>query len=324
MSSYELLLSPEEKRLTVFPIKYHDIWNLYKKMQAAHWTAEEIDWAQDKYDYDKLNDNEKKFIKYVLAFFATSDTLVNDHLGERLAQEVQIQEAQIAYRFQMAMESVHAETYALQIENIIKDEDEKREILNAIETVPCIKQKADWLRNWIKSDAPFATRLFAQAIMEGVFFSGSFCAIFWLKHTRNIMPGLISSNEFIARDEGMHTELSCMLYNMLENKLSNDEAQQMIKDAVDIEIGFINDSLPCRLLGMNADSMTTYIKFVADRLLITMGYEKIWNLTNPFSWMQTISMEGKTNFFENRPTQYQKAAVLNETKYDGFVINNNF
>lgn len=319
----EDLLVPENSRFTVFPIKYPEIWEMYKKMQAAFWTAEEIDWSKDKHDFKKLNDNEQRFIKYVLAFFSASDTIVNINLGERLSQEVQPLEAKITYQFQMMIENIHSEVYALQIDNIIEDKNEKEIILNAIETVPCIKAKTDWMLKWVKSTDDFATRIVAQAIAEGLFFSGSFCAIFWLKQ-KNIMPGLISSNELIARDEGMHCDYSIMLYHMLKNKLTQDKVHEMFKEAVNTEKIFICDSLPCSLLGMNSDLMEQYIKFVADQLIVRLGYEKIWNLENPFTWMEALSIEGKTNFFEYRPTQYQRADVLNKTKNNAFEISEDF
>lgn len=309
----EDLLNPENNRLTVFPLKYPDIWVTYKKMQAAFWTEDEIDWSKDRDDFKKLNENERKFIKYVLAFFSASDTIVNMNLGERLSQDVKILEAIITYQFQMMIENVHAATYSLQIENIIEDKEEKEIILNAIETVPCIKKKTAWMLKWVESEESFGTRLIAQAISEGIFFSGSFCAIFWLKQ-KNLMPGLISSNELIARDEGMHTDFSIQLYHMLKERVSEEKVHNMFREAVETERDFICESLPCSLLGMNSDLMEQYIKFVADRLLVELHYEKIWNIENPFSWMEAISIEGKTNFFEYRPTQYQRADVLNETK----------
>lgn len=319
----EPLLNPENNRLTVFPIKFKNIWDMYKKMQAAFWTSEEIDWSKDKYDFKKLNENEQRFIKYVLAFFSASDTIVNMNLGERLSQEVQPLEAKITYQFQMMIENVHAETYALQIDNIIEDKEEKEAILNAIETVPCIKKKTEWMLKWVVSSENFSTRLVAQAIAEGLFFSGSFCAIFWLKK-KNVMPGLISSNELIARDEGMHCDFSIMLYQMLDEKLSQEQVHKMFEDAVVTEKDFICDSLPCSMLGMNSDLMEQYIKFVADRLLVQLGYEKLYLVENPFTWMEAISIEGKTNFFEYRPTQYQRADVNNKTKNNSFEISDDF
>ena len=319
------LLLPENNRFVVFPIKDHSIWELYKKMQAAFWTAEEIDWSKDKTDFKKLNENEQRFIKYVLAFFAASDIIVNINLGDRLSQEVQLLEAKIVYQFQMMIENIHAETYALQIDNVIEDKTEKEAILNAIETVPCIKAKTDLMLKWVSSDDDFPTRLVAQAIAEGLFFSGSFCAIFWLKQ-KNVMPGLISSNELIARDEGMHCDFSIMLYHMLDEKekLSEEKIYEMFLHAVETEKIFICESLPCSLLGMNAELMEQYIKFVADQLIFRLGYKKIWKVENPFTWMEAISIEGKTNFFEYRPTQYQRADVNNKTKNEAFEISDDF
>ena len=320
---HEELLKPENSRFTVFPIKYPQIWNLYKKMEAAFWTAEEIDWSKDKHDFKKLNEDEQRFIKYVLAFFSASDTIVNINLGERLSQEVQPLEAKIAYTFQMMIEGIHSEVYALQVDNIIENPEEKKDILNAIETVPCIKAKTDWMLKWVKSEEDFATRMVAQAISEGLFFSGSFCAIFWLKH-KNIMPGLISSNELIARDEGMHCDYSIMLYHMLKKKLPQEKIHQMFIEAVETEKFFICESLPCSLLGMNSGLMEQYIKFVADQLIVKLGYEKVFKVENPFTWMEAISIEGKTNFFEHRPTQYQRADVNNQTRNQAFEISDDF
>lgn len=318
ISSSELLLCPEESRFTVFPIKYKSIWEMYKKMQAAFWTAEEIDWSHDKYDFNNsLNENEQKFIKYVLAFFSSSDTIVNINLGERLCQEVQPLEAKIAYQFQMMMENIHSETYALQIDNIISDKKEKMEILNSIEHIPCIKHKMNWMLKWSKEDkVDFATRLVVQIISEGLFFSGSFCAIFWLKQ-KNIMPGLVSSNELIARDENMHTQYSILLYSMVKNKLSQEQVHEMFREAVETEKVFICESLSCSLLGMNKTLMEEYVQFVADTLLVQMKYDKLFGVKNPFTWMEMISVEGKTNFFEHRPTQYQRSDVLNKDKEFG-------
>jgi len=319
----EPLLNPSNNRLTLFPIQYKNIWEMYEKMEASFWTSKEIDWSKDKHDFKKLNENEQRFIKYVLAFFSVSDTIVNMNLGERLSQDVQLLEAKMVYQFQMMIENIHAQTYSLQIENILDDPEEKEAILNAIETVPCIKKKTNWMMKWITSTDSYPIRLVAQAIAEGVFFSGSFCAIFWLKQ-KNIMPGLISSNELIARDEGMHCDFSILLYHQLNHKLSQETIHQMFKDAIEIEREFICESLPCSLLGMNSDLMEQYIKFVADRLIIQLGYEKLYHVENPFTWMEAISIEGKTNFFEYRPTQYQRAEVLNETKQQAFEVSEDF
>jgi ribonucleotide reductase beta subunit family protein with ferritin-like domain len=320
----EYLLNPENNRLTIYPIQNQLIWQLYKKQQAAFWTAEEVDLTKDSYDFNnKLNDNERHFIKMVLAFFSSSDTIVNLNLGERFLNDVKIREAITAYTWQMMIESIHSEIYSLQIDNIVKDTDEKNKLFNAVREFPCIAEKAFWALKWIESKDSFAMRLLAFAIVEGVFFSGSFCAIFWLKK-RNVMPGLCSSNELIARDEGMHVEFAVELYNMLKNKISEDEVHAIFQEAVEIETKFICESLPCALLGMNSNSMTEYIKYVADRLLIQLGYNKFFNSKNPFDFMERISVEGKTNFFESRPTQYQKASILNKSKDTTFNISDDF
>lgn len=319
----EPILDPKNNRLTVYPIKYTDIWRAYKKQIAAFWTTEEIDFSKDYDDFIKLNENEQYFIKMILSFFAASDTIVNINLGERFIQEVQIREAIIAYDFQKMMENIHNETYSLQIDNIIRNNEEKEKALNAIKNYPCIKRKADWAYKWIESRDSYAQRLIAFAIVEGVFFSGSFCAIFWLKK-KNIMPGLCDSNEFIARDEGMHTAFACLLYSMFNERIDENIVHSMFKEAYEIERDFICDSLPCSLLGMNSELMSQYIRFVSDLLLVSLNYNKIWNETNPFDFMESISMEGKTNFFESRPTQYQKASVLNTGRDNSFTITNDF
>ena len=314
--SCEPLLDPSEQRLTLFPIRHQDIWECYKKQQASFWTAEELDLSKDKNHWDnKLNDDERFFIKHILAFFAGSDGLVNMNLLERFTNDVKILEAQIAYTYQASMENVHSEMYSLLIDTYIDNPQEKDKLFNAIETIPCIKKKADWAMKWIKSDDLFSKRLIAFAIVEGIFFSGAFCSIYWLK-TRGLMPGLTSSNEFIARDEGEHCSFACLLYSKIVNRLDESIVHAIVKDAVDIEKEFINESLPCRLIGMNAEQMTTYIEYVTDRLLTQLGYSKIYNAVNPFDFMEKIALEGKTNFFENRPSQYQKAAVMNKTKND--------
>jgi len=319
----ETLLSPENNRMTVYPIKFPQIWDAYKKQVAAFWTAEEIDFSKDYDDFQKLQKNEQHFIKMVLSFFAASDTIVNINLGERFTKEIQLREAIITYNFQMFIENVHNEVYSLQIDNIIRDPDEKQKALNALNNYPCIKKKADWAYKWIESRDSFAQRLIAFAIVEGVFFSGAFCSIFWLKK-RNLMPGLCDSNELIARDEGMHTSFACLLYTMINEKLDEKTVHQMFTEAYDIENEFICESLPCSMLGMNSTLMAQYIKFVSDRLLLQLGYAKLWNETNPFDFMESISMEGKTNFFESRPTQYQKASVLNTGRDNSFVITDDF
>jgi ribonucleotide reductase beta subunit family protein with ferritin-like domain len=309
----EYLLNEENNRLTVYPIENNLIWESYKKQQAAFWTAEEIDFSKDYDHFNNLNENEQYFIKMILAFFSSSDTIVNINLSDRFLKDVKIREAIITYTWQMAMESIHSETYSLQIDNIIKDSIEKSKLFNALKEFPFVAAKANWAFKWIESNECFAKRLLAFAVVEGIFFSGSFCSIFWLKK-RNIMPGLCASNELIARDEGLHCSFAVLLYSMIKNKLSEIEVHYMFNEAVDIEIEFICKSLPCKLLGMNSDLMAQYIKYVSDRLLTELGYNKIYNVTNPFDFMESISVEGKTNFFESRPTQYQKASVLNKSK----------
>jgi ribonucleotide reductase beta subunit family protein with ferritin-like domain len=323
IDSNEPLLMTENNRLTVYPIMYHNIWSAYKTQVAAFWTAEEIDFSKDYKDFCSLNENEQHFIKMVLAFFAASDTIVNINLGERFIREVQLREAIVAYGFQMMMESIHSEVYSLMIDNIVKDTLEKNKLLNAITEYPCISNKALWAKKWIESNSTFAQRLIAFAIVEGIFFSGSFCAIYWIKK-KNLMPGLCDSNELISRDEGMHTDFAVLLYSMIENKISENTVHNMFKDAVSIEKNFICESLPCSLLGMNDKLMSEYIEFVSDRLLQSLGYNKIWNTSNPFDFMESISIEGKTNFFESRPTQYQKASVLNTSNNASFVALDDF
>lgn len=312
-ASDEVVLSPDENRLAVFPIKHFEVWDAYKRQLAAFWTVEEIDFSKDYDDFVQLSENEKYFVKMVLAFFAASDTIVNINLGERFSREVQMREAIITYQFQMMMENIHSECYSLQIDSIIRDDDEKMNLFNALEHYPCVARKAEWAAKWIASDAPFHQRLLAFAIVEGIFFSGSFCAIFWLKK-RNVMPGLTSSNELINRDEGAHCDFAVLLYTMLHDRMTEGELHEMMREAVDVETEFICESIPCSMLGMNQALMSQYIRFVADRLLLQLGYNKIWGAANPFDFMESISMEGKTNFFESRPTQYQKPAVLNVTK----------
>lgn len=322
-TSHEYLLNPENNRLTIYPIKNETIWNSYKTQQAAFWTAEEIDFSKDYNDFNKLNANEQHFIKMILAFFSSSDTIVNINLGERFLNDVKVREAIVAYTWQMMMESIHSETYSLQIDNIVRDPEEKDKLFNAVKEFSCIAEKAAWAVKWIESSESFAMRLLAFAIVEGVFFSGSFCSIFWLKK-RNIMPGLCASNELIARDEGMHCGFAVMLFSMLANKPDESDVHAIFQDAVEIERKFICESLPCALLGMNSDSMTQYIKFVSDRLLVDLGYNKFFNVINPFDFMESISVEGKTNFFEARPTQYQKASVLNKSRDNTFKLTQDF
>jgi ribonucleotide reductase beta subunit family protein with ferritin-like domain len=309
----EFLLKPNPKRFVIFPIKYHEIWELYKKAFASIWTVEEVDLSTDLTDWNNLTVTEKWFISHVLAFFAASDGIVNENLAQRFMSEVQIPEARMFYGFQIAIESVHNETYALLIDTLIKDEAEKTRLFDAIETIPCVKKKADWALKWLSSSKSFAERLVAFAAVEGIFFSGSFCAIFWLKK-RGLMPGLAFSNELISRDEGLHVDFACLLYSMLENKLEKNIIYEIILEAVIYEKEFILDALPVNLIGMNAELMSQYIEFVADRLIYSLGYEKIYHTKNPFDWMELISLQGKTNFFERRVSEYQKAGVVVEKR----------
>lgn len=321
--SNEYLLNVENKRYTVHPIKEQEMWDMYKTAMAAYWTPEEIDFSKDYDDYDKLSDDAKFFIKMILAFFAASDGLVNENLMERFTNEVQVMEALIFYGFQVMMENIHGETYSVMLDNITKDKDEKNELLNAIENFPCIKQKAIWMKKWMNSDAPFVQRVIAFACVEGIFFSGSFAAIFWLKK-KNLMPGLCDSNELIARDEGLHTEFACLIKKKCSTVLDQEIVYDIIKEAVSIEKEFMCESLPCAMIGMNSEKMSQYIEYVADRLLLMLDYEKIWGTSNPFDFMESISMQGKTNFFESRPTQYQKAAVLNTGRDNIFEADDDF
>ncbi|MCD8740896.1 ribonucleoside-diphosphate reductase small subunit [Mucilaginibacter roseus] len=305
----EVLLRENKDRFVILPINYPRIWEMYKKHEASFWTAEEIDLSDDLKHWETLNAGEKHFISHILAFFAASDGIVNENLAVNFMSEVQVPEARCFYGFQIMMENIHSETYALLIDTYIKDPVEKDRLFHAIETVPCVGKKAEWALKWIENGT-FAQRLVAFAAVEGIFFSGSFCSLFWLKK-RGLMPGLTFSNELISRDEGMHCEFACLLYSMLNNKLSKEEATSIITDAVEIEKEFVSDALPVNLIGMNAKLMSQYIEFVADRWLQELGYEKHYNATNPFDFMEMISLQGKTNFFEKRVGDYQKSGVLN-------------
>lgn len=307
----EPLLRENKKRFVLFPIKYNEIWQMYKKAEASFWTAEEIDLGKDMHDWEhKLNKDEKFFISRVLAFFAASDGIVNENLVERFSGEVQIPEAKCFYGFQIMMENIHAETYSLLIDTYVKDPKESEFLFNAIETIPCIKKKADWALRWISDDeSSFAERLIAFAAVEGIFFSGSFASIFWLKK-RGLMPGLTFSNELISRDEGMHTDFACLLFSHLNKKPSKKIVERIITEAVAIEKEYLTDALPVSLLGMNSKLMCQYIEFVADRLLLSLGNTKKYNASNPFDFMENISLSGKTNFFEKRVSDYQKAGVM--------------
>lgn len=312
MESKEHLLQEDPNRFVLFPIKHPKIWEMYKTHVATFWTAEEIDLSQDLVDWrENLNDEEKHFIKHVLAFFAASDGIVNENLGVNFLNEVQHAEARCFYGFQIMMENIHSETYSLLIDTYISDPKEKDYLFHAIDTVPAVKKKAEWALKWIKSE-DFKERLIAFAAVEGIFFSGSFCSIFWLKK-RGLMPGLSFSNELISRDEGLHTDFACMLYkDHIKNKLSKARVTEIIQSALEIEKEFITEALPVRLIGMNADLMKQYLEFVADRLLVTLGCEKSYGSSNPFDFMENIALEGKTNFFERRVGEYQKAGILNK------------
>jgi ribonucleoside-diphosphate reductase beta chain len=325
--SFEPILEPNDGRFVLFPIQHNDIWSFYKKAEASFWTAEEIDLSADIIDWEnKLNENEKHFIKHVLAFFAASDGIVNENLAENFLSEVQYTEAKFFYGFQVAIENIHSETYSLLIDTYIKDTTEKNYLFNAINTLACVRRKADWALRWIEKGS-FAQRLVAFAAVEGIFFSGSFCSIFWLKK-RGLMPGLGFSNELISRDEGLHCDFACLLYNNhLINKLSKDEVKEIILDAVEIEKEFILEALPVKLIGMNSDLMSQYIEFVADRLLLELGNEKVFNVTNPFDFMDMLSIQGKSNFFEKRVSEYQKAGVLSSghgQESHGFTLDADF
>jgi len=307
----EPLLRENPAKYVMFPIEYPDIWSMYKKAVASFWTVEEVDLSKDMDDWEKLKSNEQHFIKHVLAFFAASDGIVNENLVERFGQEVQIPEARSFYGFQIAIENIHSEMYSLLIDTYIRDPAERDYLFNALENMPAVRKKADWALNWIASDkATYGERIIAFASVEGIFFSGSFAAIFWLKK-RGVMPGLTFSNELISRDEGLHTDFACLMFKHLVHKPDEERVKQIVTDAVKIEQEFLTDALPVDLIGMNSRLMREYIEFVADRLLVELGCEKIWNRENPFPFMDMINMEGKTNFFEKRVGEYQKAGVMN-------------
>jgi ribonucleoside-diphosphate reductase beta chain len=311
MTQVEPILQENKNRFVIFPIKHHDIWEWYKKMEASFWTAEEIDLSQDLNDWNnKLSDEERYFVKHILAFFAASDGIVNENLAENFVNEVQYAEAKFFYGFQIMMENIHSETYSLLIDTYVKDEAEKDELFNALEVFPAIKKKADWALKWIESDS-FAERLIAFAAVEGIFFSGAFCSIYWLKK-RGLMPGLTFSNELISRDEGVHCDFAVHLHNHhLINKVPKERIREIIVDALNIEREFITESLPVSLIGMNAVLMTQYLEFVADRLLVELGCDREYNTANPFDFMDMISLQGKTNFFEKKVAEYQKSGVMN-------------
>lgn len=311
MSQIEPILQENKNRFVIFPIKHQDIWEFYKSMEASFWTAEEIDLSQDLNDWNnKLSEDEKYFVKHILAFFAASDGIVNENLAENFVNEVQYAEAKFFYGFQIMMENIHSETYSLLIDTYVKDEAEKTQLFTAIDVFPAIKKKADWALKWIESDS-FAERLIAFAAVEGIFFSGSFCSIFWLKK-RGLMPGLTFSNELISRDEGVHCDFAVHLHNHhLVNKVPKERIREIIVDALNIEREFITESIPVSLIGMNATLMTQYLEFVTDRLLVELECEREYNTANPFDFMDMISLQGKTNFFEKKVAEYQKAGVMN-------------
>lgn len=319
----EPLLSENKDRFVLFPIQHDDIWQFYKKAEASFWTAEEIDLGQDTKDWEGLSSNERHFITHVLAFFAASDGIVNENLAERFISEVQYTEAKFFYGFQIAIENIHSETYSLLIDTYVKDPAERYKLFHAIETLECVRKKAEWALRWIK-EGSFVERLIAFAAVEGIFFSGSFCSIFWLKK-RGLMPGLTFSNELISRDEGLHRDFACHLYTQhIVQKMPVETVQQIIRDAVAIEKEFVTDALPVRLIGMNAELMCQYIEFVADHLLVALGCPKLFNATNPFDFMELISLQGKTNFFEKRVGEYQKAGVLAEKESPKFSLDEDF
>ncbi|MED6155369.1 Ribonucleoside-diphosphate reductase small chain A [Stylosanthes scabra] len=313
---HEPILKEQTQRFCMFPIRHNQLWQMYKKAEASFWTAEEVDLSYDVQHWETLSDSEKHFITHVLAFFAASDGIVLENLAARFLNDVQLPEARAFYGFQIAMENIHSEMYSLLLETYIKDSREKHKLFNAIENLPCVARKAEWALNWIHSSTSFAERLVAFACVEGIFFSGSFCAIFWLKK-RGLMPGLTFSNELISRDEGLHCDFACLLYSLLQKQLDSEQVHKLVDDAVEIETEFVCDALPCALIGMNSKLMSQYIKFVADRLLVALGYQKKYNVDNPFDWMEFISLQGKTNFFERRVGDYQKASVMSSLEDGG-------
>jgi ribonucleoside-diphosphate reductase subunit M2 len=317
----ETLLAPDDNRFVMFPIKHQDIWEMYKKQVDCFWRAEEIDLTKDLVNWDSLNHDEKYFISMILAFFAASDGIVLENLASRFMMDVQVSEARAFYGFQIAIENIHSETYSLLIETYIKDKEEKHRLFNAIENFPCIKKKSDWAQKWIHDNrSSFATRLVAFACVEGIFFSGAFCSIYWLKK-RGLMPGLTFSNELISRDEALHCEFAVLLYSKLTKKVDRARIHEIIKEAVDIETEFICEALPCKLIGMNSELMTQYIKFVADRLVVQLGYKKIYGVSNPFDFMELISLEGKTNFFERKVGEY---GLANKQSENAFTFDDDF
>lgn len=322
-SSFEPILSEENNRFGMFQSSYPLIWEMYKKEIASFWTAEEIDLQQDLTDWEKLSSNEKHFIKYVLAFFAASDGIVLENLAEKFYSEVKVAEARCFYGFQITMENIHSETYSLLIDTYIKDNVEKDYLFNAISNIPVIEKKANWALKWINNSNSFAERLIAFAAVEGIFFSGSFCSIFWLKK-RNLLPGLTFSNELISRDEGLHTDFACLLFSYMNSKPTEQKVYEIIADAVNIEKEFVSEALPVELIGMNSSLMMQYIEFVADRLIYSLGYKKYFYSENPFEWMDMINLQGKTNFFEKRVGEYQKANIMSKKEEKAFRLDMDF
>jgi ribonucleoside-diphosphate reductase beta chain len=319
----EPILQENKDRFVLFPISHQDIWQMYKKAEASFWTAEEIDLSSDLYDWEhRLNEDEKHFIKHVLAFFAASDGIVNENLAVNFMNEVQYPEARCFYGFQIMIENIHSETYSLLIDTYIKNPQEKHQLFHALDTIPCVTQKGQWALRWI-SQGSFAERLVAFAAVEGIFFSGSFCSIFWLKK-RGLMPGLSFANELISRDEGLHCDFACLLYSQLVRPLPESTVHAIIQHAVEIEKEFVVSALPVKLIGMNADLMCQYIEFVADRLLVALGCAKIYQASNPFDFMELISLQGKTNFFERRVSEYQKSGVMSSKEEHVFSLAEEF
>jgi ribonucleoside-diphosphate reductase beta chain len=320
----EFLLMPNPQRFVIFPIQHDDIWKKYKDHISVFWRPEEVDLSKDMRDWNTMTEKEQHFIKRILGFFACADGIVMENLAQRFMTEIQIPEAKFFYGIQMMMETVHSEMYSQLIDTYIEDRAEKNEILQSIQTIPCIQKKAEWALTWLNSEeADFPTRIMAFAAVEGIFFSGAFCSIFWLKQ-RGLMPGLTASNEFIARDEGLHTDFACLLYSKCKHRLPKTKAHKLIREAVRIEKGFITDALPCSLIGMSGPRMGEYIEFIADRLLVSLGYPKIWDTANPFPWMERISLEGKDNFFEKRVTNYALAGVGSDSSKSIFSLGEEF
>ncbi len=315
-TSTEPILDQSSRKFTLYPIQYPTLFSLYKKQLSSFWKAEEIDFSKDRYDFEDLNENEQHFIKRILGFFAASDGIVNFNLATRFLNELVPMEATVCYTYQMMMENIHSESYSIMLDNLVKDPMERKLLFNSIKTVDSIKRISEWAMKWIESDLSFAHRVVAFCVVEGVFFSGAFASIFWLKKYKSggklFLQGLVKSNEFISRDEGQHVEFGVEIYRLLKNKLTMDEIYDIIEEGVEIASEFYTDAIPVRLIGMNNENMIDYIKYVSDRLLVELGYDKKYNVANPFSFMETIGMMGKTNFFESRPTEYQSAYVLQD------------